>query len=203
MTEADTDQLLKLAQAGDSQARQSLFDRHRDRLRRMITAFLDPQLSARLDPSDVLQEALACAATRFPKYLEEQPIGFYPWLRQIVRENLIIVHRRHVTSERRSVRREDPGGFAIPDASATQLAHRLFSPESSPSQRASLNELKARVQSAMSQLTEPDRELILMRCIEQLSIKETAAALEISESAVKARVTRALQKLGKLVKNHE
>lgn len=96
MTDCDTDQLLDHARAGDTSAQAELLSRYRDRLRRMIAAFVDPQLAARLDPSDILQDALTTAAIKLPNYLEEQPIGFYPWLRQIVREQLIMAHRKHV-----------------------------------------------------------------------------------------------------------
>jgi RNA polymerase sigma-70 factor, ECF subfamily len=41
---------------GDRHARASLFDRYRDRLRRMVELRLDPRLRARLDASDVVPE---------------------------------------------------------------------------------------------------------------------------------------------------
>ena len=123
MTEPNSDQLLALAREGDKSAQQELLMLHRDRLKRMVSTYLDPQLAARLDPSDVLQEALTCAAVRLPQYLKEQPLGFYPWLRQIVREQLIVVHRKHVQAERRSVRKERSYFAGVSDASAMQLAH--------------------------------------------------------------------------------
>ncbi len=152
MTEPNTDQLLKLARSGDAHARQELLTRHRDRLRRLICTFLDPRLAARLDPSDVLQEALMCASIQLPKYLEEQPISFYPWLRQIVREQLIVVHRRHVLADRRSIRKERPYCMGSSDESAMQLADCLVGRDTSPTQRASLGEIKTKVRQAARRL---------------------------------------------------
>ena len=55
----DTDQLLNRASAGDPSATQELLDRYRSRLRGMVAVHLDQRISARVDPSDVVQEALA------------------------------------------------------------------------------------------------------------------------------------------------
>jgi len=57
----DTDLLFERAAAGDGAARQRLLTRHRKRLERMVTFRLDRRLAACVDPSDVVQEALARA----------------------------------------------------------------------------------------------------------------------------------------------
>jgi RNA polymerase sigma-70 factor (ECF subfamily) len=57
--EPDTEQLLEAVQRGDDSARGRLLARHRRRLRKMVTLRLDRRLAARVDPSDVVQEALA------------------------------------------------------------------------------------------------------------------------------------------------
>ncbi len=196
MQSVETDQILTRAQQGDPAATEQLMARYRDRLRRMINVFLDPRLSARVDPSDVLQEVLASAATRLPRYLEERPVDFYPWLRAIVRDELIKLHRRHMVAKRRSIHFEKPFGTEISDASVHQLVDRLVSNESSPSQKASFEEIKSQVLVALGELPESDREILLMRCVEQLGVLEIAAIVGISESAVKSRLRRAIQKLG-------
>ena len=58
----DTPELLERSLRGEAVARQELLVRHRGRLRRMVAMRLDQRLSARVDPSDVVQEALADAA---------------------------------------------------------------------------------------------------------------------------------------------
>src|ERR1700757_2715447 len=91
-----------------------LLDRHRDRLRRMVAVRLDPRLAAGVDPSDVVQEALAKADAKLDRYLRERPLPFYPWLRQLAQERLIDLHRRHVQARRRSVTREEAAA-GLPD----------------------------------------------------------------------------------------
>src|SRR5207249_1256497 len=93
---ADTDLLLDQAAHGDRGARQQLLARHRARLRRMVGLRLDRRLAARLDPSDVVQEALAEADRRLSEYLRRRPVPFYPWLRGLAWDRLIELHRRHV-----------------------------------------------------------------------------------------------------------
>ena len=79
----DTDHLIEQASQGDNRARQELLARHRRRLRRMIEVHFDRRLAARVDPSDVVQEALVEAARLLDTYLRDRPLPFYPWLRQL------------------------------------------------------------------------------------------------------------------------
>src|SRR5262249_35493669 len=120
--EPDTEQLLEAFQRGDASARGRLLDRHRTRLRQMVTLRLDRRLAARVDPSDVVQEALAEADRRLSDYARERPLPFYPWLRAIAWERLAKLHRRHLHAQRRSVGREE---IALPEDSALELAGRL------------------------------------------------------------------------------
>ena len=188
----DTDQLLDLAASGDSAARQALLDRHRRRLRRMIALRLDRRLAARVDPSDVVQEALADAGRKLDGYLRVRPLPFYPWLRQLAWERLVKLHRRH-TADKRDVAREAPP--ELPDESALELAERLACPGTGPESRVLKDELRQRVRAALDRLTAADRELLVLRHAEQLSTKETAAVLGLSEPAVKSRHLRALERL--------
>src|SRR3954468_14879787 len=113
----DTDDLLDSAARGDQAAREELLARFRTRLRQMIAVRLDRRLAPRLDPSDVVQEALAEAARRLPDYLRERPLPFYPWLRQLALERLIDLHRHHVRASKRSVQREERSLPPLPDES--------------------------------------------------------------------------------------
>src|SRR6516164_5317166 len=138
----DTDELVEQARGGDREARQQLLVRHRDRLRQMVALRMDRRLTARVDPSDVVQEALTDAAQELSDYLRTRPVPFYPWLRQLAWERLIELHRRHLHSQKRSVRREDVDFLALRDESAVQLAQRLLAPGSSPSERVLPDELR-------------------------------------------------------------
>ena len=106
MNDAETEDLLHPAAGGDQIALAQLLDRHRQPLRRMIAVRLDRRLSARLDPSDVVQEALADAVRKLDQYARERPLPFYPWLRQLAADRLALAHRSHIKVAARSVRSE-------------------------------------------------------------------------------------------------
>jgi RNA polymerase sigma-70 factor (ECF subfamily) len=195
----DTEQLVEQASQGDASARQQLLTRHRDRLRRMVAVRLDRRLAARVDPSDVVQETLAEAARNLSDYLRERPLPFYPWLRRLAWERLVKLHRRHVKTRMRSVTREDPAALGLPDESARELVGRLAGSGSSPSSHLGRAEELARVQATLALLTEREREVLVMRYLEQLSTCEIAAALGISEGAVRTRHLRALEHLRRLL----
>src|SRR5215468_11299914 len=120
-SELDTEELVEQARDGDGGARQKLLTRHRQRLCAMVAARLDRRLAARLDPSDIVQEALAEAARKLDDYLRDRPLPFYPWLRQLAWDRLVKEHGAHLARARRSVRREEPGLLGLTDESVADL----------------------------------------------------------------------------------
>jgi RNA polymerase sigma-70 factor, ECF subfamily len=198
--EPETDELIALASGGDNCARQQLLGRHRSQLRRMVAVRLDRRLMARVDPSDVVQEALMDAAKKLSDYLRRRPLPFYPWLRRLAWERLVKLHRRHLTARKRSVSREEQQALQLPDESAIELANRLAGSGTSPSQRLIRGELRLRVKAALAKLPENDREFLVMRYLEQLTSGQIGAILEIGDSAVRMRHRRALERLGRLLR---
>jgi RNA polymerase sigma-70 factor (ECF subfamily) len=195
----DTDELLNRSARGDVVARDELLVRHRPRLKQLVSYRMDRRLAARIDPSDVVQEVLAEAARRLPQYLHERPLPLYPWLRQLACDQLIVLYRRHVQAQRRSVSREEADFLALPEESACRLAERLADSASSPSKRLTRKEARQRVQTALRQLAAADREVLELRHLEQLSVAEVAAVLGINAAAARTRHLRALQRLRALL----
>jgi RNA polymerase sigma-70 factor (ECF subfamily) len=188
------DQLLAKAGRGDTAARQQLLQEHRDRLRRMVAVRLDRRLSARVDASDVVQEALAEAERELDRYLCHPEIPFYPWLRQFAWDRLLKLHRFHAQA-RRSVEREAGACPPLPDESVRDLVDRIAGSETSPSRRLIREELRAGVREALDAMAAPDREVLVLRYLEQLSFDDVSAVLGIGVGAVKMRHLRALARL--------
>src|ERR671935_2351617 len=86
--------LIERARAGDRGALNALLARHRDRLRRMVEMRLDSRLQARLDASDVVQEAYVEVAERLEEYLRDPKVPLFLWLRLVVGERLGALDRR-------------------------------------------------------------------------------------------------------------
>ncbi len=161
----------------------------------MVALRLDHRLRARVDPSDVVQEALADADQELSDFLRRRPLPFYPWLRQLAWDRLIQLHRRHIAAKKRSVGREEAWEAVLPDESAHELVEKLIDSQSSPSRRLMGQELRSRVQAALAGLSPRNREVLVLRHLEQLSTRETAGVLGISEGAVKLRHLRALNRI--------
>jgi RNA polymerase sigma-70 factor (ECF subfamily) len=196
---ADTEHLLQRVAQGDEAARGALLERHRGRLRRLIALRLDRRMAARVDPSDVVQETLGEADAKLSEYLRSRPLPFYPWLRALALQRLVDLRRRHVRTQRRSIRREELSLPDVPDESALELVQRLYARGSSPSARLQRHEAGQIVRAALARLRERDREVLVLRHLEQLSIREIAGVLGISEGAVKVRHVRALERLRDLL----
>jgi len=160
----------------------------------MVAFRLDRRLAARVDPSDVVQEALAEAAQKLSDYLVRRPLPFYPWLRQLALQRLVDLHRLHIQAQKRSVTREEVRALPQEDESALELADRLVGSAGSPIGHVLRAELRTRVQAALLRIPPRDREVLILRHLEQLSIREMAAVLGIREGAVKTRHLRALQR---------
>jgi RNA polymerase sigma-70 factor (ECF subfamily) len=165
----------------------------------MVAIRLDRRVAVRVDPSDVVQEALGEAARKLPRYLRDPRAAFYPWLRQIVYERLVQVHRRHVQAEKRSVNREDPLRIPLPDESVSDLAERLIAGGTSPSSQFSRRQQHDRVRAALAASAPRDREVLVMMYLEQLSSQEIADVLGITPDAVRMRHMRALRRIRELV----
>jgi RNA polymerase sigma-70 factor (ECF subfamily) len=195
---SDTDILVERARRGDAAAAHELLVRHQDRLTRMVAVRLDRRLAARVDSADIVQDALLDAAQNLDEYLRTQPLPYYAWLRQFAWQRLSKLHRHHLGTQRRNAGREQSFEWPLPDQSAALLAQRLLANNgTSPSRQAMRSELRERVQAALNRLSPRDREVLVLRHLEQMTTAE-AATLGISEAAIKKRHVRALERLREL-----
>lgn len=192
----ETQKLLQDAQQGEPEAVDRLLTAHREPLRRMIHCRLDPALAARVDASDIVQDVLLEAHRRLSEYLRNPQMPFHLWLRHIAKDHMIDAHRRHRLAQRRSLDREQPIVPAVlQDHSSYELAGQILDQEPTPASAAIRHELQRRLDQAVAQLDEDDREIILMRHSEQLSNQEIAAALGLTEAAASMRYLRAVRRL--------
>jgi RNA polymerase sigma-70 factor (ECF subfamily) len=194
-----TEELVTRAGRGDAAAWQELLHRYQARLRQMVAVRLDRRLAARLDPSDVVQEVLAEAHKRMADYSNRRSLPFYPWLRQLAWERLVKLHEKHLQAQRRSITREESLDLALGDRSAEMLADRLAAPGASPVEELVREEMRQRVQTALARLPAREREVLILRYVEQLSLSEIGHVMGVTEAAAKARQTRALQHLHRLL----
>ena len=149
---SETRRLLASIEKGDRSAFDRPFNRHRGELRRMVQLRLDPQIQARLDPSDVVQDAHLDAFRRLDDYLARRPMPFRIWLRKNAAERLAKLHRDHRQAAKRSVSREQH----LPEKSSILIAAGVLGPsQASPSEIVMRREFKEKVAAAVARSTPP------------------------------------------------
>jgi RNA polymerase sigma-70 factor, ECF subfamily len=195
----ETDELLQLARDGNEGALGPLFARHRDRLRRLVAARLDRRVAGRLDPSDVVQEALGEASEKLAGFVRDRPVSFYTWLKRLTLVRLSGLHRFHLGTRKRSAAR-DLGLARTPAAcSSATLFDVLAGTGTTPSEHAIRNEECELVRNLFDRLQPTDRSFLELRYVERLSTSEIGERLGISASAVKMRHLRALRRFRSLL----
>jgi RNA polymerase sigma-70 factor (ECF subfamily) len=187
----DTQELIDRARRGEAAAFAELFARQRERLRQAITLRLDRRLAARVDVSDVLQDAYLEAVRRLPDYARQEAMPFDLWLLWLAREQVLMQHRRHL-ADMRSVAREAP---PLPAEASSVFVRALAGAGPSPSQAVAAAEVAEQLRLALGQLDDDERDLILWRHFERLSNREVAQMLSITEAAAAKRYIRALERL--------
>lgn len=178
----------------------ALFDEHRDRLARMVRYRLDPVLSRRMEVDDVLQEAYLAALSRVKHLAEHGPSKPFVWLRWIVEQTLVDIHRRHLGAQMRDVFREQAIDHqAICDSTAMSLVACLAAHMTSPSGAALRNERMETLRSAIASMDSLDREILMLRHFEELSNQQVAEVLDIQETTASNRYVRALRRLKEIL----
>jgi RNA polymerase sigma-70 factor (ECF subfamily) len=190
------DELVRRAARGEEDALAELFSCYRGRLRSMIRLRLDRRLQGRVDPSDVLQDAYLDVAQKLPEYASKEEIPFFVWIRMIVGERLLRVHRHHLGAAMRDATREiSLHRGAFPEASSASLAAQLLGQITSASRAVQRAEMKLRLQDVLNAMDPLDREVIALRHFEDLRNDDVAAALGITKAAASKRYVRAMLRL--------
>ncbi len=159
------------------------FERHRERLLSVIYLRMGPDLRARMDPEDVLQEVAIEAIHSWTSLDDPQRVG--AWLVTLAKRKVARLLRDQVGVAARDPRRERTMRTSIP----------LMDRRSGPVTAADRRDRLALFEEALERLPEDYRDVILLSGIEHLPAKEVASRLGRSENAVYLLLGRALKKL--------
>ncbi len=182
MADIDPDILAK-AQEGDRPAFDDLVRFYRQDLLRVVYRFVGNYEDAR----DVLQLVFVKVYQNIARWEPRAP--FWSWLYRIaVNESL--------GWKKREQRRY---GLVAPIEETPLVV--ATSHEPSPLDRATWGEMGERILEAIEMLPEMQRATFVLRFREQLSVKETAAALGCAEGTVKANGYHAIRRLRKILRD--
>lgn len=177
--EIDDRQLILRAQDGETEAFGQLVDRYQGRLFR--TAYMI--LADRQDSEDVVQETLILAWKRL--HLLENPAAFRGWVSQICSRRATDMVRRRA---RRQTDAHDPEDLQLESNGMADGSRR------SRVDPAHTTEVNAQLHALARILATLDSELRVcwvLREIEELSYREIAQTLSLTEPTVRGRIARA------------
>jgi RNA polymerase sigma-70 factor (ECF subfamily) len=178
--DAEDLELIDAARKQEPRAFETLMRRYNRRLFRVARSILGDSAAA----EDAVQETYISAFAHLDRY---QPLGsFGAWLTRIAINEALMLRRR----VRHSVLSLEDLDDDLRDNERRSLAEWLATPDSSNA--ASARQL---LEQAIDALPPAFRIVFVLREIEQLTIAETAACLDINRSTVKTRLHRAQARL--------
>ncbi len=153
----------------------------------------DARLRGKLEPSDVVQQALLRAHRARDQFRGRTDAERAAWLRRILARTLADA-LRDLGREKRDVARERSLGAAL-DASSAGLGAWLADDQTSPSDRAAHGEQLLRLAAALAALPEAQREVVVLKHCQGRTLAEIAERLGRTVPAVASLLRRGLRAL--------
>jgi RNA polymerase sigma-70 factor (ECF subfamily) len=182
--------LVKRCQAGDTEAFDELVTRYRTRVFGMINNMVHSEQ----DAWDLAQESFLKAWKSIGRFRGQS--SFYTWIYRIVMNVTIDWLRKKQVKgggaefdDAIQLREIDPASNTVPKTEA--LSHQAMERD----------EIRTRIEKAISQLSPEHRAVILMKEIEDMQYHEIAEALRCSIGTVMSRLFYARKKLQALLKD--
>lgn len=171
----DDKELAARARNGDRQAFTDLVRRHQER----VFGFLLRLLGARDEAMDLTQDTFLKAWHALPGWQPDARLT--TWLFQIARNGAIDLLRRRRSVEFVSLDTDDPQGEGFDPPDVAPL----------PEERLADRQRIGLLERALRALPAGQREILLLREIEDMSYAEIATTLGLNEGTVKSRLARA------------
>ncbi len=187
MTQKDslcTGNVSELLQRRDAAALASLIEWYRPLLRVMASRDLDRSLSAKVDASDLVQEAFQDVARNFQTLEMRNRFQFVHYLKTVLKHKIEDVRRRFIRSQKRSVSREQ---------SISILEH--GEPEVPPLQAMFQRDSLARLDTVMERMPSELQLVLRWRFQMGMTYKQIGLTLERSEDDVRMLIKRCLARM--------
>ena len=187
----DPSDLIRRARAGEPRVLNQLIGQYRPYLKLLARLQRDPRLAAKLDDSDLVQEASALAAEHFDEFRGTSEAEFAGWLRTNM-AHVTVQSLRHYTRQRRDVQLEQELQQAYDQSSAMLAAEVSQTREPSPSEQVMRRERAVLVADALERLPEHYREIMILRDFEGLTLEEVGRRTGRSADSARKMWARAV-----------
>ena len=183
MTTMELADLLTLCRQGDDLAWEALVRLYQGRVYSLAWHYVRNQEEAR----DVAQEAFVRLYDKLSTF--EDPATFLPWMLRLTR-NVCIDHLRRV-------RARPPASDLVLGAGEGEID--VADDRPTPEREAETSSRRRLLQRALQRLSDPYREMILLKEIQGLPLEEIASMLDLPLGTVKSRSNRARLELARAV----
>jgi RNA polymerase sigma-70 factor, ECF subfamily len=171
---------------------------HRDYLLLLVRLQVGSRLRAKLDASDVVQQAILQAHEMRDQFRGRTEGEWLAWLRAILANALAAASRRFETQAR------DPGRERSLEAelerSASRMEGLLAADQTSPSEQAVRGEELLRLAQALARLPEDQRLVVELHYLKQLTVAEAAERIGRTRPAAVGLLFRGLKRLRELLR---
>ena len=170
-------ELIERTRAGDMHALEALMRRHNRTLYRTARAILRDDAEA----EDAVQEAYLKAYGALASFRGESKLS--TWLVRITANEALMRRRKNART-----------AVVVPMDAATAAGEQWEGPmsdEAGPERNAMGGEMRRLLESRIDALPDGYRAVFMLRALEELTVEETAAALDIPEATVRTRYFRA------------
>ena len=175
------------------------FESFRPKLTSLAAKHLNPVLGRRLSPEDVVQETFSAALMREDFFTNEPDVPVYFKLRTILFQTMVDLERRHLAAQKRDAYKEvDVPGRSDDETSAGDLDWDMFAGTmTAPNSVLAREDRHALLRQAIGELSENDRQIIILRHFDDMDNADCARVLGIEPKAASIRYVRALERLQK------
>ena len=189
------ERLLDEARQGDVQKLGQLLQLYQNYLTILASTQLGCRLRRRMNPSDLVQDAMLAAHCDFRQFRGDSEREFLAWLRQILINCLHHAVDTHVKAKMRDVRREisiEQANEAL-DRTAVNLVQVLADHGPSPSAPVRQRERVVALADQLAKLRPQYRDVIVLRNLQSLPFDEIAERMDRNTGAVRMLWLRAIE----------
>ncbi|MFW5921597.1 MAG: RNA polymerase sigma factor [Polyangiales bacterium] len=191
----EDEELLRRFNEGDARTFEVILERYR----RPVFNFV---LRSVRDPSkaeDLLQEVFLRVVQRSEHFKGDSK--FSTWLYTIARNLCIDTSRKMAFRRHRSL--DAPARSAEADGEGTPMVERVEGREHGADRRAIAERMRTQLAAAVEELPDDQKEVFLMRQVQNLPFKEIAEIVGVPQNTVKSRMRYALERLREALAEYE
>ena len=190
--ESARDHRLHDALQGNEEALATMLMDYRPYLHLLAKRGLDSAIHARVDASDIVQQTCLEACRDFSEFRGGNEPAFIAWIKRILHNNVAESVHRHITAQKRSVRRERQVTPQNDSHASPVYVDRV---QSSPSQRVMRGEMMVELASKLDNLPDTQSEALRLRYLEGMALADISERMNKSQMAVAGLLKRGLRQL--------